>query len=245
MNYFLLQQIINGLTLGAIYGLIAIGYTMVYGIIGMINFAHGDIFMIGAFVSLIGFLLLGVLGVSYIPLAFVLVLLTAMVFTGIYGWAIERIAYRPLRGSTRLAPLISAIGMSIVLENYVQLTQGARVKPLQPVIHGGFTIARSADFTVTVSTPSSPLSRLPSLSQLCPESSSRTSTICSMLPTSKLSTTGELFCESRSGATASMPMPRLAKARQKTAKSATSFAAATASTASRASTNVGITGVAL
>ena len=152
MNYFLLQQIINGLTLGAIYGLIAIGYTMVYGIIGMINFAHGDIFMIGAFVSLIGFLLLGVLGVSYIPLAFVLVLLTAMVFTGIYGWAIERIAYRPLRGSTRLAPLISAIGMSIVLENYVQLTQGARVKPLQPVIHGGFTIARSADFTVTVST---------------------------------------------------------------------------------------------
>ncbi len=140
MEYFI-QQLINGISLGAIYGLIAIGYTMVYGIIGMINFAHGEIYMIGAFVSLIGFLFMGVLGITYIPLALFLVLLMAMLFTAIYGWAIERIAYRPLRGSVKLAPLISAIGMSIVMQNYVQLAQGAQVKPLQPIIQGGFDLS--------------------------------------------------------------------------------------------------------
>lgn len=140
MDYFI-QQLINGITLGAIYGLIAIGYTMVYGIIGMINFAHGEVFMIGAFVSLIGFLLLAAVGVSSIPLALFLVLLMTMAFTAIYGWAIERVAYRPLRGSFKLAPLISAIGMSIGLQNYVQVTQGARVKPLPPVIRGGFDLS--------------------------------------------------------------------------------------------------------
>jgi branched-chain amino acid transport system permease protein len=150
MDYFL-QQLINGVTLGAIYGLIAIGYTMVYGIIGMINFAHGEIYMIGAFVSLIGFLLMGALGISYVPLALFLVLLMAMLFTAIYGWAIERIAYRPLRGSFKLAPLISAIGMSIVLQNYVQVAQGARVKPLQPIIHGGFELTNGGDYHVTLS----------------------------------------------------------------------------------------------
>ncbi len=152
MEYFL-QQLINGISLGAIYGLIALGYTMVYGIIGMINFAHGEIYMLGAFMSLIGFLLMGVLGISYVPLALFLVLLIAMVFTAIYGWAIERLAYRPLRGSFRLAPLISAIGMSIVLQNYVQLAQGARVKPLQPIIRGGFewALSDSADYKVHLS----------------------------------------------------------------------------------------------
>src|SRR5216683_3195718 len=112
MAYFL-QQFINGLTLGSIYGLIAIGYTMVYGIIGMINFAHGEIYMIGAFISIIAFLVLVALGITYVPLALALVLLTTMFFTSIYGWAVGRVAYRPLRGSFRLAPLISAIGMSI------------------------------------------------------------------------------------------------------------------------------------
>ncbi len=151
MEYFL-QQLINGLTLGAIYGLIAIGYTMVYGIIGMINFAHGDIFMIGSFIALITFLLLAVAGITWVPLALVIVLVVAMVFTSIYGWAVERIAYRPLRGSFRLAPLISALGMSIVLQNYVQLVQGARVKPMQPVISGGFDLTESADgFIVSLS----------------------------------------------------------------------------------------------
>jgi branched-chain amino acid transport system permease protein len=150
LAYFL-QQLINGITLGAIYGLIAIGYTMVYGIIGMINFAHGEIFMIGAFFSLISFLLLSSLGVSSVPLALFLVLLSAMAFTSLWGWSVERIAYRPLRGSFRLAPLISAIGVSIVLQNTVQLLQGARVKPLQPVISGGFTLMEGDGFSVHLS----------------------------------------------------------------------------------------------
>ncbi len=150
MEYFL-QQLINGVTLGAIYGLIAIGYTMVYGIIGMINFAHGEIFMIGAFVSLIAFLLMALVGITWIPLALLLVLLIAMVFTSVYGWTVERLAYRPLRGSFRLAPLISAIGMSIFLQNYVQILQGARVKPLQPVVEGGFNVMQRGDFIVSLS----------------------------------------------------------------------------------------------
>lgn len=150
MEYFL-QQLINGLTLGAVYGLIAIGYTMVYGIIGMINFAHGDIYMIGAFVSVIVFTLLGMLGVTWMPLALTVVLVMALVFTAAYGWTVERIAYRPLRGSFRLAPLISAIGMSVLLQNYVQLMQGARVKPIESKISGGFTLMQSENFSVVIS----------------------------------------------------------------------------------------------
>ena len=139
MEYFL-QQLINGLTLGSIYGLIAIGYTMVYGIIGMINFAHGDIFMVGAFIALMVILALGLTasaGLAFMLLALLIVLIAAMAFTAVWGWTVERLAYRPLRGSFRLAPLITAIGMSIVLQNFVQITQGARVKPLQPIISGG------------------------------------------------------------------------------------------------------------
>lgn len=150
MEYFL-QQLVNGLTLGAIYALIAIGYTMVYGIIGMINFAHGEVFMIGAFMGVIAFTLLGLAGISFVPLAVVMVLLCAMGFTAVYGWTIERIAYRPLRGSFRLAPLISAIGMSIVLQNFVQVTQGARVRPMQPVISGSIELMRADSFAVSIS----------------------------------------------------------------------------------------------
>jgi branched-chain amino acid transport system permease protein len=150
MAYFL-QQLINGLTLGSIYGLIAIGYTMVYGIIGMINFAHGEVYMIGAFIALITFLVLGLLGVTLVPLALLVVLVAATSFTAVYGWTIERVAYRPLRRSFRLAPLISAIGMSIFLQNYVQLLQGARVKALPPVVQGGFTLLQSGGFAVQVS----------------------------------------------------------------------------------------------
>ncbi len=150
MEYFI-QQLINGLTLGMIYGLIAIGYTMVYGIIGMINFAHGEIFMIGAFVSIITFLMLGILGVGWVPLAVLIVMITTMLLTSVYGWALERVAYRPLRNSPRLAALITAIGMSIFLQNYVQLLQGARIKPLQPVIAGGFRFMQESDFVVTLS----------------------------------------------------------------------------------------------
>ncbi|MBC6404446.1 MAG: branched-chain amino acid ABC transporter permease LivH [Rhodospirillales bacterium] len=143
-----LQFLINGITLGSIYGLIAIGYTMVYGIIGMINFAHGDVYMIGAFNAVIVYLVLGILGVTWVPLALVLVLLLAVVLTSTYGWAVERLAYRPLRGSFRLAPLITAIGMSIFLQNYVQLLQGARNKPLPPVIQGSFDLTSGSDFVV-------------------------------------------------------------------------------------------------
>src|SRR5260221_790013 len=137
MAYFT-QQLINAITLGAIYGLIAIGYTMVYGIIGMINFAHGEVFMIGAFISLIGFMICAMLGLGSGVVAIILVLLLAMAFTAIYGWAIERTAYRPLRGSFKLAPLISAIGVSILLPNYVQLAQGARPKPGGPLVQDRF-----------------------------------------------------------------------------------------------------------
>ncbi len=149
MEYFL-QQLVNALTLGAIYGLIAIGYTMVYGIIGMINFAHGDVFMIGGFIALIGFMICGMLGLGWAPIAILLVLLLTMAFTAVYGWAIERLAYRPLRGSFRLAPLISAIGVSIALQNYVQLTQGARSKPHDSLVDGGFTLLSANGFDVRV-----------------------------------------------------------------------------------------------
>ena len=149
MAYFL-QQFINGLTLGAVYGLIAIGYTMVYGIIGMINFAHGDIYMIGAFLSIISFLVLAALGITFVPLALLIMLLITVAITATYGWTVERIAYRPLRRSTRLAPLISAIGMSIFLQNYVQLLQGARNKVLQPIITGSIQVMHTEGFTVQI-----------------------------------------------------------------------------------------------
>jgi branched-chain amino acid transport system permease protein len=148
---YALQQLINGVSLGLIYGLIAVGYTLVYGIIGMINFAHGDVFMIGAFLSLIGLTLLASLGLTSVPLALALTLLLAAGIAALYGWTIERVAYRPLRGSFRLAPLISAIGMSILLQNYVQLAQGARVKPLEPLVPGGITLLHSPGFDVSLS----------------------------------------------------------------------------------------------
>ena len=149
MEYFL-QQTINGLTLGAVYGLIAIGYTMVYGIVGMINFAHGEIYMIGAFIAVIAFTLLGMMGITWVPAAVLIVLVTAMLLTAAYGWAVERIAYRPLRGSFRLAPLISAIGMSIFLQNYVQLLQGARVKSIQPIVTGAIPLIETGHFQVAL-----------------------------------------------------------------------------------------------
>ena len=115
-----LQQFINGITLGSIYGLIAIGYSRVFGIIGMVNFAHGDVFMVSAFIALVAYLILvTMLGITSIALTLFIVLIAAMLFTSMVNWTIERLAYRPLRGSFRLAPLISAIGMSIFLSNFV------------------------------------------------------------------------------------------------------------------------------
>jgi branched-chain amino acid transport system permease protein len=148
---YALQQLINGVTLGMVYGLIAIGYTMVYGIIGMVNFAHGDIFMVSAFVAMIAILALSALTLTYVPLALLLALLFAAGTSSLYGWTIERIAYRPLRGSFRLAPLISAIGMSTVLQNFVQVSQGPRVKSLKPLITGGLRFGTEPRFAVQVS----------------------------------------------------------------------------------------------
>ena len=149
---YALQQLINGVALGMIYGLIAVGYTMVYGIIGMINFAHGDIFMVGAFISLISFVLISTGGWAAGPGAILLVLVVSMAVTALYGWSVERVAYRPLRGSFRLAPLISAIGMSIVLQNYVQVAQGARVKPIESLVTGSLELWHGNGFAVSVST---------------------------------------------------------------------------------------------
>lgn len=140
MEYFV-QQLINGLTLGSIYGLIAIGYTMVYGIIGMINFAHGDIFMLGGFAALIVYLVLvSTFGGVPVALALLLMMIVAMLATSIWNWTIERTAYRPLRGSFRLAPLITAIGVSITLSNFIQVTQGPRNKPIPQLVNDVFTI---------------------------------------------------------------------------------------------------------
>jgi branched-chain amino acid transport system permease protein len=147
-----LQQLVNGITLGSIYGLIAIGYTMVFGIIGMVNFAHGDVFMVSVFIALIAFLILTTwLGVTSIALALFLVLIVAMIFTSVVNWTIERIAYRPLRGSFRLAPLISAIGMSIFLSNFVQVSQGPRNKSTPPMVQGEFVLMTRNDYAVTLS----------------------------------------------------------------------------------------------
>jgi branched-chain amino acid transport system permease protein len=146
-----LQQLINGLTLGSIYGLIAIGYTMVFGIIGMVNFAHGDLFMLSAFIALLIFLVITkILGVTSLALAFVVVLVAAMVLTSVWNWTIERLAYRPLRGSFRLAPLISAIGMSIFLSNFVQVVQGPRNKPVPPMFNEVIHFSAGGSYDVTL-----------------------------------------------------------------------------------------------
>lgn len=131
-----IQQLVNGLTLGSVYGLIAIGYTMVYGIIGMINFAHGEVYMVSAYLAAISIAVLSFFGIDSFPLIILGTLIFTIVVTGVYGLAIERVAYKPLRNSTRLAPLISAIGISLVLQNYVQISQGARQQGVPTLLEG-------------------------------------------------------------------------------------------------------------
>ncbi len=150
MEYFI-QQLVNGITLGSIYGLIAIGYTMVYGIIGMVNFAHGDVFMMSTFIALILYMILTqILGVSSIVLALLIVLVFCMALTALWNWMIERLAYRPLRGSFRLAPLISAIGMSIFLVNLMQVVQGPTNKSIPPLVTGIFTFGSNGGIVIAV-----------------------------------------------------------------------------------------------
>jgi len=130
------QQIINGLTVGAVYALIALGYTMVYGILELINFAHGEIYMLGAYlgVILLGFFtVMGLTAIS-LPLALLVTILASGVICAAYGATMEKLAYKPLRDAPRLAPLISAMGVSIFLQNYVMLTQGATDKVFPDII---------------------------------------------------------------------------------------------------------------
>ena len=144
--HILFQQLINGVVLGSVYGLIAIGYTMVYGIIGMINFAHGDIYMIAAYLSAIGIAILAFFGIHSLPFVIFCTLIFVILVTATFGWTMEKVAYRPLRGSTRLAPLISAIGMSLVLHNYVLLAQGARTQGIPNLLSGGLRIGGETNF---------------------------------------------------------------------------------------------------
>ena len=145
----LIQQIINGLILGAVYALVALGYTMVYGILELINFAHGEIYMIGAYLSIIflGFFTAAGLTQAYLPLSIFLSFLLSAAFCGAYGYTMEKTAYRPLRKAHRLSPLISALGMSIFLQNYVMLTQGAgdivfpQILPAREFTAAGVTVS--------------------------------------------------------------------------------------------------------
>ncbi|MFP4430292.1 MAG: branched-chain amino acid ABC transporter permease [Spirochaetota bacterium] len=130
---FLFRLLFSGLTRGSIYALIALGYTMVYGIIKLINFAHGEIYMIGAFTALI---MAGVFSVLGMPTLAILVLasLIALLYSSAYGFTIDKVAYKPLRNAPRLSVLISAIGMSLFLQNYVLLAQTSNFLPFPALL---------------------------------------------------------------------------------------------------------------
>lgn len=132
MDYFI-ELLFSGLSRGAIYALIALGYTMVYGIIGLINFAHGEIYMIGAFTSFIIATILTILGFPALAII-VLAGIAAVIWSASYGFTIEKIAYKPLRHAPRLSALISAIGMSMFLQNYVLLAQTSDFLPFPQLI---------------------------------------------------------------------------------------------------------------
>ncbi len=149
--YHYLQQLVNGLTVGSTYALIAIGYTMVYGIIGMINFAHGEVYMIGSYVTFIAIAGLTMFGIDSLPLLMTAAFLGSIIVTSAYGYSIERIAYRPLRGSNRLIPLISAIGMSIFLQNTVLLAQDSKDKSIPNLIPGNFVFGSGGASEVVIS----------------------------------------------------------------------------------------------
>ncbi len=155
-SYFI-ELFFSGLTRGSIYALIALGYTMVYGIIGLINFAHGEIYMIGAFTA---FIVATVLSIYGFPLLAIIIIagVAAAVWSSAYGYTIEKIAYKPLRHAPRLSPLISAIGMSIFLQNYVLLAQTSDFLPfpalipdfefMEPIAH----IVGSTDLVIMIAT---------------------------------------------------------------------------------------------
>ncbi len=146
MNYFL-GLFVSGLTRGSIYALLALGYTMVYGIIELINFAHGEIYMIGAFTALILASVLSIAGLDAISIL-VIASLVAMIYSAAYGFTMEKIAYKPVRNSQRLSALISAIGMSLFLQNYVRLAQTSNFLPF-PTLIPRFGFLQQLTFQVT------------------------------------------------------------------------------------------------
>jgi len=155
MDYFL-ELFLGGLTRGSIYALIALGYTMVYGIIELINFAHGEIYMIGAFTALIMASALSLMGMSGFSLL-ILSGLIAVIYSSAYGFTLEKIAYKPLRQAPRLSPLISAIGMSIFLQNYVLLAQTSDFLSFPALIEEfpfmeNVTFMRSSELVIFITT---------------------------------------------------------------------------------------------
>jgi branched-chain amino acid transport system permease protein len=145
-----LQQFINGLTIGSVYALIALGYTMVYGVLEMINFAHGDVYMVGSFLGLFVLVLMGPLAASVgtgVALALAAALVGAMAGCAILGVGIERIAYRPVRGTSRLGPLIAALGVSLFLQNGAMLIVGTRPKAFPALIEKHLYHVGGAVFT--------------------------------------------------------------------------------------------------
>jgi branched-chain amino acid transport system permease protein len=143
-----LELTVNGLTLGSVYALIALGYTMVYGILKFLNFAHGDVLMVGAFV---GYFVLQALGGAQaldvpLPLALIAMFLAAMVASGLLGVVVERVAYRPLRNAPRIAPLISALGMSFLLQNLALVFFGSSIRSYDTFeLDGGSLFLRGFD----------------------------------------------------------------------------------------------------
>jgi branched-chain amino acid transport system permease protein len=132
IEYFI-ELFLGGLTKGSIYALIALGYTMVYGIIELINFAHGEIYMIGAFTGLIIASVLSLMGFGTVSIL-ILSGVIAVIYSAAYGWTMEKVAYKPIRKAPRLSALISAIGMSIFLQEYVRLAQTSDYLPFPPLI---------------------------------------------------------------------------------------------------------------
>lgn len=147
---YLGQQLLNAVTVGAVYGLLAIGYSLVYGIIGRLNLAFGDLATIGAFTAFLGATSLALAGVSSVPLVLLSVLAMAVVVGAVHGWATQRLVFRPLAAAPSQTPLIATVGLAIFLEEYLRLTQGPRDRWLQPVMTERVTLGETGGFAVTL-----------------------------------------------------------------------------------------------
>ncbi|MDJ0951248.1 MAG: branched-chain amino acid ABC transporter permease LivH [Alphaproteobacteria bacterium] len=147
MEYFL-QQAINGLTVGCIYGLVAMGYTLVHGIIGQINLAHGEIFTIGGFLGFIVLTLAAIFGVAAVPAGLLLALVLAALLTAVHGWALHRGIYRPLAAAPGFAPLVATIGLAIFLREYVWLVQDSGYLWSAPILGTSFVFFPGSVFPV-------------------------------------------------------------------------------------------------